>query len=54
MTTDNCPCKPLLKILVSMKSFQIPNGIDNSYLQYVTISSQKLDVPTKELTWLIL
>ena len=42
--------KLLLKILVLLKSFQISNGIHNSYLQYVTISSQKLGVQTKELS----
>ena len=42
--------KPLLKILVLLKSFQISNGIHNSYLQFVTISSQKLDVRPSELS----
>ena len=44
------PVKPLLKILVLLKSFQISNGIHNSYLQFVTISSQKLDVRPSELS----
>ena len=39
-----------LLILALLKSFQISNAIHNSYLQYVTISSQKLDVRTKELS----
>ena len=42
--------KLLLEILVLLKSFQISNGIHNSYLQYVTISTQKLDIQTKELS----
>ena len=41
--------KLLLKILVLLTSFQISNGIHNSYLQYVTISTQKLDIRTKVL-----
>ena len=41
--------KLLLKILVLLKSPQICNGIHNSCLQYMTISSQKLGVRTQEL-----
>ena len=52
MNTDNCPCR-LLKILVLLGSAQISNGIHNSYLHYMTISCQKLEVWIKELSQLI-
>ena len=51
--TDNCPCricKTFVKALGFIEVLQISNGIHNSYLQYVTISSQKLDVRTMELS----
>ena len=42
--------KLFLKILVLLNSFQISTGIHNNYLQFEAISSQKLDVWTKELS----
>ena len=45
--------KHLLKILLLLKSVQLSNTIHNSYLQYMTISSQKLALWTKELSQLI-
>ena len=50
ITTIIDSVKLLLKILVLLKSPQISDGIHSSYLQYMTISSQKLDVRTKELS----
>ena len=42
-------CKTFVKDL-GLKSFQISDGIHDSYLQYMTISSQKLDVRFKKLS----
>ena len=40
--------KFLLRSWFLLKNAQISNGVHNSYLQYVTISSQKLDIRHKE------